>query len=67
MSLLFKPKKYGRTQGQAGSIESRRGRCKFASQAFLEARIEPYTNRYKNRRILKNEAHRRIDERKQSA
>ncbi len=63
-------KKYGRTPtaGQAGSIESRRGRCKkFASQAFLEARIEPYTNRYKNRRILKNEAHRRIDERKQSA
>ena len=63
-------KKHGRTPtaGQAGSIESRRGRCrKFASQAFLETRIEPYTSRYKNRRILKNEAHRRIDETKQRA
>ena len=63
-------KKHGRNPnpGQASSIESRRGRCrKFASQAFLETRIEPYTSRYKNRRILKNEAHRRINEAERSA
>ena len=63
-------KKNGRnpTPGQASSIESRRGRCsKFASHTFLNTRIEPYTNRYKNRRVLKNEAHRRIDETKQRA
>lgn len=57
-------KKHGRnpTPSQASSIESRRGRCrKFASRTFLEERIEPYTSREKNRRILRNES-RRIHE-----
>lgn len=45
------------TPSHAASIESRRGRCrKFNSFTFLRTRIEPYTDRAKNRRILRYEA-----------
>jgi len=59
-------KRHGRkpTPAQASSIESRRGRCrKFDSYTFLKSRIEPYTSRSYNRRVLRYDA-KRNNERK---